>query len=381
MDNLMQLLQHYLSFSGDNVFLQATIIIALSLIVAWVIDRIVISWVKRIAERTEGTLDDQLVELLHQPLFYSVVVFGISIASRIVQLPDNIGNVIFPIFYTLLLVLWTLFFIRITRISLRRMAANDKHFKVLHMQTLPLFENLALIVILILSIYFILSSWSIDMSAWLASAGIVGIAVGFAAKDTLANLFSGVFIMADAPYKIKDYIVLETGERGEVTNIGLRSTRILTRDHIEITVPNSMMGNTKIINESAGPSTKSRIRAQVGCAYDSDIDLVQEVLMQVAQEEKELCRFPQPVVRFRAFGGSSLDFELMGWIDLPENRGRILHQINNAIFKKFAEHNIEIPYAKRDLYIKELPSNVDLSTLTVDADKSAVSGQRGGTMS
>jgi MscS family membrane protein len=86
------------------------------------------------------------------------------------------------------------------------------------------------------------------MTAWLASAGIIGIAVGFAAKDTLANLFSGVFILADSPYKLGDYVVLEDNSRGKVTQIGLRSTRMLTRDDVEVTVPNSIMGNTKIIN-------------------------------------------------------------------------------------------------------------------------------------
>jgi MscS family membrane protein len=82
----------------------------------------------------------------------------------------------------------------------------------------------------------------------LASAGIIGIAVGFAAKDTLANLFSGVFILADSPYKLGDYVVLEDNSRGKVTQISLRSTRMLTRDDVEVTVPNSITGNTKIIN-------------------------------------------------------------------------------------------------------------------------------------
>ena len=91
------------------------------------------------------------------------------------------------------------------------------------------------------------------MTAWLASAGVVGIAVGFAAKDTLANLFSGVFILADAPYKIGDYIVLDaTGMRGKVTQIGLRSTRLITRDDVEVTIPNSIMGNSQVINQSGG---------------------------------------------------------------------------------------------------------------------------------
>lgn len=355
-----QELTHYLSYIGDNSFLHAIIILLASWISAWILDKVIIAYVKRMTAKTSAEFDDQLVDLLHKPLFYSILVLGISIASSVIKLPEQVTSIVFPVLYTVLLILWTLFILRITRIVLRRFAANEKHFHVLHLQTLPLFENLALILILALSVYYIFSSWDIDMSAWLASAGIVGIAVGFAAKDTLANLFSGVFIMADAPYKIKDYIVLESGERGEVTNIGLRSTRILTRDNIEVTVPNSVMGNTKVINESGGPSTKYRIRAQVGAAYGSDIDLVRDILQSVADEEKDICSFPVAVVRFRTFGGSSLDFELMGWITEPAFRGRILDQLNTQIYKKFAEHNIEIPYAKQDVYIKEFPGQTSL---------------------
>lgn len=350
-------LKYYLSHIGDNPVMHVAVILLASWIVAWVLDKIVIAYVKRMTAKTSAEFDDQLVELLHKPLFYSILVIGISIATSVIALPEQVSTIMFPILYTMLLILWTLFVLRITKIILRKVSATEKHFHVVHPQTLPLFENLALILILTLSIYYIFSSWDIDMSAWLASAGIVGIAVGFAAKDTLANLFSGVFIMADAPYKIKDYIVLDSGERGEVTHIGLRSTRILTRDNIEVTVPNSVMGNTKVINESGGPSTKYRIRAQVGAAYGSDIDLIEKVLMDVAKENADLCNFPEPVVRFRVFGGSSLDFELMGWISEPALRGRIIHQLNSAIYKKFAEHNIEIPYAKQDVYIKEFPGH------------------------
>lgn len=367
-----QELMKYLSYIGDDPTLQASVIILISLVFAWILDKVIIAWVKSYTAKTNAELDDQLVDLLHKPLFYSILVIGLSVATSIIKLPEAITSIMFPVLYTILLILWTMFLLRITKVVLRNMAANDKHFQVLHNQTLPLFENLALILIVILSVFYIFSSWDIDMSAWLASAGIVGIAVGFAAKDTLANLFSGVFIMADAPYKIGDYIVLETGERGEVTNIGLRSTRILTRDNIEVTVPNSVMGNTKVINESGGPSTKYRIRAKVGAAYGSDIDLIDKILMEVAKEDADICSFPLPVVRFRMFGGSSLDFELMGWISEPALRGRIIHQLNSAIYKKFAEHNIEIPYAKQDLYIKEFPGRVaDVNVAKPESENNA----------
>ncbi|QDP02781.1 mechanosensitive ion channel family protein [Thalassotalea sp. PS06] len=352
----IETLKHYLSVVTDYPLLHASLMVLSFWIAAWIINKFFLAWVKRFTDSTEAKIDDRLVELLHTPVFYSIVIVGLIVATGVIDIPESVTNILFPAYYTLLLMLWTVFLIRFTRIGLRQIAKNDRYFHILHPQTLPLFENLALLVILGVSIYYILSSWHIDMTAWLASAGIIGIAVGFAAKDTLANLFSGVFIMADAPYKIHDYVVLETGERGEVTNIGLRSTRLLTRDNIEVTIPNSVMGNTKVINESGGPSTNYRIRAQVSVAYGSDVDQVREVLTEVAQDEPEINTFPEPIVRFRTFGPSGLEFEVMGWIEEPAFRGRILDQINTAIYKKFNELGIEIPYSKHDVYIKSFPN-------------------------
>ena len=140
-----------------------------------------------------------------------------------------------------------------------------------------------------------------------------------------------------------------------MTHIGIRSTRILTSADVEVTIPNSVMGNTKIINESGGPSEKYRCIASVGVAYGTDIDKVREILVAIAQAEELVCRDPIPRVRFRMFGASSLDFDLLVWITKPVLRGSVLDSLNCAIYKAFNEQDIEIPYAKQDLYIKELP--------------------------
>ena len=221
---------------------------------------------------------------------------------------------------------------------------------------MPLFDLITKLAAWLVGSYALLMIWGINPAGWLASAGIVGIAVGFAARDTLANLFSGFFILVDAPYKIGDYINLDSGERGKVTNVGMRSTRLLTRDDIEITVPNAVIGNAKIINESGGPWEKLRVRISVGAAYGSDVEQVCEVLMGVADAKTEVCRNPRARVRMRAFGASSLDFELLCWIDQPEDRGRLKHELYMEIYQAFNKTGIEIPYAKQDVYIKEMPA-------------------------
>lgn len=357
---LTQLLSPLFALFGENAWLRALTVLLIGFLAALIIDRLIIRMLKRISHKTSSPLDDQLVAFLSGPLFQSIVLLTVATAATVLKVSETLQGTLNALLQSYAVLIWSLFLGRFARIVLRRMALNPTRFALLRNQTLPLFDNIVIVLIVGLAIYLIFSAWHIDMTAWLASAGIIGIAVGFAAKDSLSNLFSGVFILADAPYKIGDYIVLDSGERGEVTHIGIRSTRILTRDDVEVTIPNAIMGNTKILNESGGPHTKFRIRVKVGVAYGSDIDKVREILLAIAKEDQGVCADPEPRVRFRAFGGSSLDFELLCWVDEPMLRGRIIDALNSTIYKRFIAEGIEIPYSKHDLYIKGWPSQPPL---------------------
>ena len=350
------LLAPLLSLVGENIYLQALIPLILGIAAGWVFNNIIITNLKKLASKTNLVVDDHLFNLLQSPLFNSILLVGVSGSIFILAPPEPYLGISFSLIQTFAIVIWVMFLLTSNRIMLTAIARNKNRVKAVHNQTLPLFLNLINIFIVVMAVYFIFSAWHIDMTAWLASAGIVGIAVGFAAKDTLANLFSGVFIMADAPYKIGDYVVLDTLDRGEITHIGIRSTRMLTRGDVEITIPNSVMGNTKIINESGGPHEKFRCSVAVGVAYGSDIDLVRSILVNIAIAEETVCADPEPRVRFRVFGASSLDFDLLVWIEKPMLRGRVVDILNTEIYHQFRDNNVEIPYSKQDLYIKELPS-------------------------
>ena len=350
------LLAPLLSLVGENIYLQALIPLILGIAAGWIFNNIIITNLKKLASKTNLLVDDHLFNLLQSPLFNSILLVGVSGSIFILAPPEPYLGISFSLIQTFAIVIWVMFLLTSNRIMLTAIARNKNRVKAVHNQTLPLFLNLINIFIVVMAVYFIFSAWHIDMTAWLASAGIVGIAVGFAAKDTLANLFSGVFIMADAPYKIGDYVVLDTLDRGEITHIGIRSTRMLTRGDVEITIPNSVMGNTKIINESGGPHEKFRCSVAVGVAYGSDIDLVRSILVNIAIAEETVCADPEPRVRFRVFGASSLDFDLLVWIEKPMLRGKVVDILNTEIYHQFRDNNVEIPYSKQDLYIKELPS-------------------------
>jgi MscS family membrane protein len=190
----------------------------------------------------------------------------------------------------------------------------------------------------------------ISFTAVFASAGIAGIAFALAARESLANFFGGISILMDSPFKTGDYILLESGERGVVVNVGMRSTRILTRDDILIAIPNSIITSTKIINESA-PQPRFRVRIKIGVSYDSGIDLVEKTLLAIAQSNPLVSSTPDPRVRFRSFGDSALDYELLCWAHRPQDKGRLIHELNREIYATFKQEGIEIPFPQRDVHL------------------------------
>ena len=349
---LDQFLPPIVKFWGELPGLaQAGIAIVVAIIAAkltgWLLAGIVGRWVGK----TETTLDDQFVQLMRGPIFMVVLLIGLASAAALADMPQKVLETTTALLKTIGIGVLVIFSIRASRLILDALSKKRDRYQLIQARTVPLFYNASMLLIIGAAVYFLFLAWKVDPTAWLASAGIIGLALSFAAKDSLANLFAGAFILADAPYKIGDFIILDSGERGQVTNIGLRSTRLLTRDDIEITIPNSVMGNTKIINESGGPYEKERIRVRVSVAYGSDVDKVEELLLGIAVSHPEILEDPEPRVRFRTFGESGLDLELLSWIREPIHRGRLRHLLFKEIYKCFADEGIEIPYPKRDVYL------------------------------
>ena len=210
--------------------------------------------------------------------------------------------------------------------------------------------------ICLMGVLAVLSVWRIDLTPFLASAGFAGIVAALAAKDTLANFFGGINVFLDRPFRTGDYIVLNSGERGEVVHIGLRSTKIITRDDILVSVPNAIMANSKIVNESA-PDPKFRVRTRVSVSYSSDADQVEALLLKVARENPLVTDEPGPKVRFRAFGESGLEFDLLCWIHESKQKGRALHEVNRAILAEFNRAGIVFAVPQRDIYLHQRHSN------------------------
>ena len=335
--------------------LATLLLIAVAYVFGRLLKLVITHSMMKVASRTSSKSDDQLVDYLTRPLVLTTVTLSLMMVVSLYDLPPGLNNATLSVLATILLFSWLRAGLRTARIVLEIIANNHHRFEIVQERTIPLFDMTIKMLLVGFGAYVILLIWGINPTAWLASAGVIGIAVGFAAKDSLANLFSGIFIVADAPYKIGDYIVLDTGERGKVTNLGMRSTRMVTRDDVEVTVPNAVIANAKIINESGGPWVKHRIRVPVGVAYGSDVDEVCAVLEKAATDHPQVVKVPAPRVRMRAFGTSSLDFELLVWIDHPELRGRVRHDLLMNLYRALNSNGIEIPFPQTDIHLRSMP--------------------------
>ncbi len=313
-------------------------------------DLLVDKVLRRFARLTKTEADNTILDIVHRPLFLTIITIGIIASVAYLTFSEKIFFHIRSALYTFLTILWGITIIRVGKVIIGHSTSNVSDSTGLRKEIVPLIENVMLVVVLAIGVFFVLDIWKINITPLLASAGIAGAIVAFAAKDAFANLLGGVSIFIDRPFKMGDYVVLDAKERGEVVTIGLRSTRIKTRDDVLITIPNSIIANSKIINESA-PYPKFRVRIPVSVAYGSDIDKVEQVLINRALANGNVVSDPAPRVRFREFGDSSLNFELLCWVNEPVMRGLTIHELNSSIYKSFGAEGISIPFPQRDVHL------------------------------
>lgn len=206
-------------------------------------------------------------------------------------------------------------------------------------------------VILILGFFIVINSTAIDLSALGLVFGALGVGIGFGLQNITNNFISGLIIIFERPIKVGDRI--QVGDLdGDVVEIAARATTILTNDNISVIVPNSSFIDNEVINWSH-TDRKVRFKFPVGVSYKEDPRFIRRLLMEVAQENNGVLTKPPPDVLFESFGDSSLMFQLLVWTNNYTERPRVLKsQLYYAIFKKFKDNHIEIPFPQRDLHIR-----------------------------
>jgi small-conductance mechanosensitive channel len=351
---VQSLLDHAESILQDPTLRSVAVFLA-SILAAWITEFVICRTLAALAGKTQTDLDDKIIQAIRRPIFLTVMFYGVYWSMAHLEIHPSAVFLINGLLKTAAVLIWAGVVFKVGGYFLEAVSNKASPNSILQQRTLPLFNMVLKGASFAMAVYFLFLAWDIDVTAWLASAGIIGLAVGFAAQDTLANLFAGIFIIADAPYKIDDFIVLDNGVRGKVTRIGIRSTRVLTLDDVEVTIPNAVIGGSKITNEAGGPTMKQRVAVPVDAAYGADVDEVREVLLGCTEGISGISSHPAPTTRFRSFGASGLAFELLVYVDDPALRDIILDLLHERVYKAFNKAGLEIPFSKHDLYIKEAP--------------------------
>ena len=302
-------------------------------VVAWVFWQVLDTWLPVLgAENSDG----QWIPYETQPRDF---VWGIWIALVFVPLSRFVGHLIRSFESRIL--------------ALGSETALDE-------TALPMINKFIRFTVIAIGVLLAMSHLGIQIAPLLAGAGVVGLALSLAAKDTLSNLIAGVLLIMDRPFRVGDRIELwnaprETGTWGDVIEIGLRATKIRNPDNLVVVVPNNEIMQRDIINYTMS-GEHIRLRIPFSCAYESDIDRAKLLLKEAAAEVPGVKMDPEPIVIVRGCGPSEVNLQLRVWIQEARNRRRIADEITGRAMLKFNEGDVEIPYPKRELYVKtQLP--------------------------
>ena len=213
--------------------------------------------------------------------------------------------------------------------------------------------------IMIIAIVVSLTTVGINLSALTVFAGIISVGIGFGLQNIANNFISGIILLFERPIKVGDRVIIDQIS-GEVEKINMRATIIKTGNNEHIIVPNSYFLQQKVINRSFD-DPRIRMVIPIGVAYGTDVEKVRELLLEAALEEYQvspgLLLEPAPFVNFVGFGDSALNFELLVWIENPDQIGVIKSNLNFRINRIFTEYQIDIPYPQMDLHIRSMVEN------------------------
>lgn len=320
------------------------------LIVAWIVRRLVFPQLQRAAALTSSKADDDVIAALRRPLLLWGTLLGAHIGIGTVPRFEkwSHGAQLTIEVVLLISVTWTLAKIASDLVSSRTAGA-----------TLPsanLIPNLTRAGVLILGFLVILQALNVKITGILTALGVGGLAVGLALQDTLANLFAGIQLLLSKQVRVGDFIRLSSGEEGFVTDITWRYTTIRQLPNNYTIVPNAKLSSAVTSNFTM-PDPEQSILVQVGVAYDSDLEKVERVTIEVAREILErvdgAVRTHQPFVRYHTFGDSSINFSVILRGQEYTAQYLIKHEFIKALHARYNREGIEIPFPIRTVYMKQ----------------------------
>ncbi len=346
----------YKKISTGSVPLQLTLKAVMAVFVAFVIWTVVKRMLASFEKRSRGSeliqISDQVFALIRKALFLALI---IGAGAYLIQLLSL--KILEKPFFALLIILIAApvnSFLHLLLQYLEAKVAAKTKTKVDNI-IFDLLHKFSGFIIYATAVILALDALGVNVMPFIAGAGVAGVAIGFAAKDTLSNLIAGVLLIIDRPFEIGDRIEVWSAPSGSATwgdviDIGLRATRIKTTDNIVIIIPNNEIMTRDIVNYSVLDAI-IRVRVNIGVSYEADIEKAKRIIVDVAKSLEWAAQDPAPKVVVRNFGESSVDLQLRVWILNARKRMDTISYVTDRVKAEFDKAGIEIPYPKRDIYV------------------------------
>lgn len=331
----------------------ATLVVTLLIwaVIAAVVVLIMSPGLKWVTRKTKSELDDVIISILAKPLFFLIFVYGVVDSLLALQLPDWLANGLWATWKVVLVIQVTYIGYRLWKevvLAIGRQVASKTETD-LDDKLYPFFSKVGGVIILLVGTWQVVAQLGVNMTWFAAGGAIGGLVIAFAAQDTLANFFAGVQILLDRPFREGDRIEIKEEQTwGDVMEIGLRTTKIRTRDNRMVIVPNAVIGTNPVINHSY-PDDEYRLLVEVGVAYGSSIDQTKQVIQDAVRHCEGVQDRPVQVL-FLEFGESQLTFHVRYWINHYLETRYIEDRVNTAIYNALNDAGIEIPFPQRVLW-------------------------------
>lgn len=350
-DLLENTMQEFISaHTGLSIFYAdlstAALILIFSLLLSEMARYFVVHVAPRLVSGTGSSLNDEVLKAIQGPIRALIILIGLYLALKALDsLSPGIVEMLDKLAMVVLIIVAAYSVSNLARAGLRwyQRDVAPRTGSMLDDQLVPFFGKLITATVYILAFLIILSTFGVQITALVASLGVAGIAVALAAQETLSNVFGAFAILTDHPYKIGDRLLIPGIGQGDVVDVGLRSTRLKTRNDEIIVIPNQQMASMEIVNLSM-PDSRLRILIKVGISYKSDIDRACAIMEEIARSNEGVAKDPVPGAYVSGLGDYAVEITMLVWLADYTMNYVVPYQIYRQILVRFREAGIDITY-------------------------------------
>jgi len=343
----------------DNQWGHFGLLLVFWLIVGLLVVLVVRPVVKRLTSKTKSDIDDKILAIIDTPIVVFIFFYGfvrsLSVLTDMPQWFHDIHDEIMTLYGLVVAVFIIYIAYKVFKAVFMPLGMEyaKKTTSDVDDVLIPLLDKIGGVIIIVFGLLSILTMLGINITVFLAGAGIIGIVLAFALQTTLGNFFAGIHLMIDRPIKPGDVILIDDSYC-RVEHIGLRSTRFYdTFTHALVIMPNNTVSEMKLINLSE-PDKRLKAKVSVGVAYGSPVDRVEHLMLEAVNAQNGvLADDPSraPVVRFEEFGESAMRLTIYYWVHDFNDQWRIAHDIRKHMDRAFREAGIEIPFPQQVVHL------------------------------